>query len=110
MKPTRNRKRKLVALQSSSMTYIGTDEDDEPLRTYMAVRQGQHMQVFEVTPVTVTPFIKGHSFVVEQERQRQPKKTQIEKKEAAIDLVKSFGSKRKRFVTVTYIFVYIFYK
>lgn len=78
------------------MTYIGTNEEVEPLRTYMALRKGKKMKVYEVTPITVAPFIKGHSFVVEPERETKIQKSKAEKKEAKIDLIKAFGSKKKR--------------
>lgn len=85
-----------MAVQTDSMTYLGASEENEALKTYVALRRGKKMRVYEVTPIRVSPFIKGHSHVLEKEKETQVKKTKEEKKAAAVDLVKSFGSKRKR--------------
>jgi hypothetical protein len=92
-------KRQLVALQSDAMTYIGTNNPEEELmKTFVALKNGKRMRLYEVTPITLAPFIKGHSHVVEKERDTTILKTRDEKKAAAIDLVKAFGSKRKRYI------------
>jgi len=78
------------------MTYIGGNSSDDMLRTFIALQNGKKMKVYEVTPITVAPFIKGHSHVVENERDTSIRKTRDEKKAATIDLVKAFGSKKKR--------------
>lgn len=102
---SRGTKRKqVVALQCDAMTYIGTKGFDNPslpsstddmMKTYIAVKERKRLRIFEVTPVTVSPYLKGHSHVVDKPKS-VTEKTIDEKREATIDLIKSFGSKKKR--------------
>ncbi|ODN02363.1 DNA-directed RNA polymerase I subunit RPA49 [Orchesella cincta] len=102
---SRGTKRKqVVALQSDAMTYIGTkgfnnlslpSATDDLMKTFVALRQNKRLRIFEVTPITVSPYLEGHSHVVEKPRV-QVEKSKEEKREATVDLVKAFGSKKKR--------------
>ncbi|CAL8111600.1 unnamed protein product [Orchesella dallaii] len=104
-KDSRGTKRKhVVALQSDRMTYIGTkgfnipsvpSSTDEMMKTFVALRHKKKMRIFEVTPITVSPYLEGHSYVVEKPR-IEVEKSRDEKREAKIDLIKAFGSKKKR--------------
>lgn len=95
----------MVALQSDAMTYIGTKGFDSPnlpsssddiMKTYVAIKNGKRMRIFEVTPVTVSPYLKGHSHVVEKPREVHGEMPWDERREKGIDLMKTFGSKKKR--------------
>lgn len=86
------------------MTYIGTKGFDNPnlpsstddmMKTYIALKDKKRLRIFEVTPVTVSPYLKGHSHMVDKPKP-VVEKTSDEKREATIDLIKTFGSKKKR--------------
>jgi hypothetical protein len=68
------------------MTYIGTNNPgEEMMKTFLALQNGKRMRLYELTPITLAPFIKVHSHVVEKERDTTILKTRDEKKAAAID-------------------------
>jgi len=107
--------RKVAVLQSNQMTYVGSTDkyqsgqgsigkwystsasnSSSDMKTYIAIKKKKKMRLYEVTPITVSPYIPGNSYVQEEERDTSIKFSKEEKKAAGIDLVKAFGSKKKR--------------
>jgi hypothetical protein len=94
------KRKKVVVIQGETdMTYVGSSEghlnvDQGDLRTFIAIRTRKNkMRVFEATPIIVSPYIDGRAHL--QHTEAGPK-TAEEKRAAAIDLAKAFGSKKKR--------------
>lgn len=96
------------------MTYIGTrgfdnlslSSSEDMMKTFIALKEKKKLRIFEVTPITVSPYLKGYSHVVEQPRETVIEKSKEEKLEAGIDLIKSFGSKKKRLIYKILIYSY----
>lgn len=97
------------------MTYIGTkgfdnqslvSSEDDKMRTYLALKHKKSLRIFEVTPITLSPYLEGFSHVVEKPRETGIEKSRDQKREAVADLVKAFGSKKKRYKSLSLLEVY----
>jgi len=93
------KRKQVVVVQNDHMTYLGASDnplnsDPGELRTFIAIRRRKKMSIYEANPIVVSPYLGGMSHLQVQEK--SPSKTAEQKKNAAIDLVKAFGSKKKR--------------
>jgi A49-like RNA polymerase I associated factor len=98
---------KVVTLENESMMYMGSTEGDlnqttkgASLKTYIVIKSKKknksRLNLYETTPITVSPFIKGLSYTVEKEKDTSVKKTLAEMRTATQELAREFGSKKKR--------------
>ncbi|CAG7724991.1 unnamed protein product [Allacma fusca] len=96
-----NNSKKVVVLDSDLMSYVGHADNPSKMsgggsttKTYIAIQRKNKMELFEVTPITVSPVVAA-SFVEDNEKDvvRQSLK---ERRDAEASLVKVFGSKKKR--------------
>lgn len=86
------------------MSYVGSSDnsinndslkpDGTSLRNFIAIRRKKKLYLFEANSITVSPYLPNHEHL--QVKQREAPKTHGERRQAAIDLVKAFGSKKKR--------------
>ena len=93
------RKQVVIVQGETDMTYVGSSDshlnsEGGDLRTFIAVRIKKKMRIYEATPIVVSPYIEGRAHL--QHQDRAGPQTPQQRTAAQIDLVRSFGAKKKR--------------
>ena len=92
-----------VVISNDDMVYMGSSSSKgnetaaaNTMKTYIGIKRKSKISFHEVTPITVSPFVKNHSYVEEKEVDTSVKQSLQERRQAEIELIKAFGSKKKR--------------